>query len=266
MPLFYKHQLSVFDSMYHFWKPVIQPLLETMRPKRILEIGADEGIHSRVLAEYCLEQGAVFHIIEPMPRFDPEALGSPDRVVFHRDLSLRVLPHLPPVDVALVDGDHNWYTVINELRLLRRTAHESGRLTPVIACHDGCWPYARRDLYYGPETIPDECRLPWERAGMVRGQDELAPDSGLNARLCNAISEGGPQNGVLTAIEDFLSDTAESIELTLIPASYGLAILAPRSRLDVHEGLETLISTWTTDEGFLDIQHQLEEHTAETVV
>lgn len=244
--------------MHRFWKPVIQPLLETTRPETILEIGADMGIHSRALAAYCMERGAVFHVIEPVPQFNPEALGPPDRVVFHRDLSLRVLPYLPPVDFALVDGDHNWYTVVNELRLLRRSAHESGRMTPIIVCHDGCWPYARRDLYYDPETIPDEYRRSWELAGIVRGQDELVPDGGLNAHLRNATSEGGARNGVMTAIEDFLSDTAEPIELTLLPILHGLAILAPRSRLEAHDGLEDMLSSWAGDTGMCSLHQELE--------
>ena len=39
---------------------------------------------------------------------------------FHIGLSLDVLPKLGPFDFVLIDGDHNWHTVLNELRLLER--------------------------------------------------------------------------------------------------------------------------------------------------
>ena len=68
------------------------------------------------------------------------------------------------------------------------------------------WPYGRRDLYYQPDTIPAEFRHPFAEKGIVRGQSRLAEVGGLNSRnYQNALEEGGPKNGVLTAIEDFLA-------------------------------------------------------------
>ena len=61
------------------------------------------------------------HVIDPVPAFDPDEherrFGG--RYVFHRDLSLNVLDRCGAFDVALIDGDHNWYTVYNELRVFR---------------------------------------------------------------------------------------------------------------------------------------------------
>ena len=67
--------------------------------------------------------------------------------------------------MALVDGDHNWYTVVNELRLIAATSAGAGEPLPVLICHDVGWPYGRRDLYYAPEQIPEEYRQPWAQQG-----------------------------------------------------------------------------------------------------
>ena len=69
---------------------------------------------------------AELHVIDPVPDFDPDEHEQqfPGRYVFHRDLSLNVLPDLPPMDAALIDGDHNWYTVYNELQLLGEVARD----------------------------------------------------------------------------------------------------------------------------------------------
>ena len=56
------------------------------------------------------------HVIDPLPYFDPAEHEKrfAGQYVFHRDLSVNVLGALAPMDVALIDGDHNWYTVFTE--------------------------------------------------------------------------------------------------------------------------------------------------------
>ena len=113
--------------MFPFWDIVIAPLIEAADPKVVVEIGALRGDTTVRLLE-SLDHGAELHVIDPEPQFDPEEherrFGG--RYVFHRDPSLDVIPDLPPVDVALIDGDHNWYTVYNELRLLDNGARRAG--------------------------------------------------------------------------------------------------------------------------------------------
>ena len=215
--------------MRRFWKSVVHPLLDLVQPEAVLEIGAGGGKHTRRLAEFCGKTGATLHVIDPDPQFDPEPL-SREGVVFHRDLSLNVLPSVPAVDVALVDGDHNWYTVFNELHYLQRAGHKAGRPMPVVLCHDVGWPYGRRDVYHFPESIPDEFRRPWERKGLIEGQSELASEGGHNPDFAHACVEGGPRNGVLTAVEDFLEEADEEISLRIASDNYGLAVLVPKAR------------------------------------
>src|SRR5690606_19879023 len=129
-----------------------------------------------------------------VPAFDPEehAERFAGRYHFHQALSLEVLPSLEPMDAALVDGDHNWYTVYNELKLLAEGATRAGAPLPVLILHDVLWPYGRRDLYYAPEQIPDEFRQPYREMGMRPGERELNPKGGLNPTMHNAEVEGGP--------------------------------------------------------------------------
>ena len=133
-------------------------------------------------------------------------------------------------DCILIDGDHNWYTVFNELRLIReRTLLKAGGY---IFLHDVDWPYGRRDLYYQPETIPAEFRHPFAEKGIVRGQSPLAEVGSMNSRnYLNAMEEGGPKNGVLTAIEDFLALHPGDYRFFMIRYQWGLGVLQLRSAL-----------------------------------
>ena len=122
--------------VFPFWKPVLAPVLAAAEVRRVVEIGALRGDNTREIIE-TLGPDSVLHVIDPVPEFDPDEhrarFGA--QYVFHRDLSLAVLGTLPPMDAALVDGDHNWYTVVNELRLLGQVAREHGAPLPVLILH-----------------------------------------------------------------------------------------------------------------------------------
>ena len=70
--------------------------------------------------------------------------------------------------------------------------------------HDVAWPHARRDTYYVPERIPEEHRQPLaHEVYLVAIEPGVSEDGGL-AFIWAAEREGGPRNGTLTAIEDFV--------------------------------------------------------------
>src|SRR5690606_26010799 len=131
---------------------------------------------------------------DPAPDFDPAEHEArfPGRYVFHRAPSLDVLPTLDGIDAALIDGDHNWYTVFNELRLIAEGAERAGTPLPVLVLHDVGWPYGRRDLYYAPERIPEEHRQPYVQRGLLPGNPGVVRRGGLNPTMWNAETEGGP--------------------------------------------------------------------------
>jgi cephalosporin hydroxylase/glycosyltransferase involved in cell wall biosynthesis len=220
--------------VYPFWDLVIAPVIEAAGAKRIVEIGALRGDTTVRMLDR-LGPDTELHVIDPVPEFDPEEHMArfPGRYVFYRDISHNVLPRLGPVDVALVDGDHNWYTVYHELKMLAEAAEAAGQPLPVLIMHDVLWPYGRRDLYYTPETIPDEFRHPYAQRGMRPGRSELVPEGGggVSPTLNNALEEGGPRNGVMTALEDFLAEYSQPVRLIVIPIYFGLAIVASEERL-----------------------------------
>jgi cephalosporin hydroxylase len=225
--------------MYPFWNDVVAPVIEAARARRIVEVGALRGENTEQMLER-LGPDVELHVIDPLPDFDPrehEARFS-GRYVFHRDLSVNVLGDLPPMDVALIDGDHNWYTVHTELQLLDQVSRAAGAPFPVAILHDVGWPYGRRDLYYDPNNIPEEHRQSWNREGIRRGRSELVPGGGgLNAQLANATHEGGPRNGVLTALEDFVAEHGQPLRVVILPIYFGLAIVAERGLLRARPAL-----------------------------
>lgn len=218
--------------MYHFWEPVIRPIFEIVRPRSIVEIGADEGQHTRRLLEYCKVHGATMHVVDvfPLPALPlwQEEFG--DHLVLHTEKSLDALPKIPDYDAVLIDGDHSWYTVFHELLLMEEHALRTGEF-PLVFLHDVGWPLARRDAYYAPEQIPPEFRHPYDRRNPLFGRDTLASaeGGGCSPHVCFATQEGGPRNGVLTAVEDFLDRTKQDLRFVNIPGFHGLGVLAPES-------------------------------------
>lgn len=230
--------------MRWFWRLIVAPMLEALRPSVIVEIGAETGVVTAQLAEWSSNHRALLHVIDPEPQFDVEALKANHRgsLRIHRTLSLRALPRIQAADLILIDGDHNWYTVRRELRQLEHRAAKDERLPPVILLHDIGWPYARRDLYYFPGTIPSRYRHRYEQAPVSPARSELG-SPGLNPHLYNAVHEGGPANGVLTAVEDFVSGSETRWHFTTVPGMFGLGILAPEALLRRRRKVRTLIAS-----------------------
>ena len=146
------------------------------------------------------------------------------RVTIHKGISLDILPRLDKTfDCILLDGDHNWYTVYHELQCIRdRNLLRRGGM---IFLHDVGWPYGYRDMYYQPENIPSEYRQPYARGGIVRGRSELSSGSGVNSVLCNAVHEGGPRNGVMAGVKDFLRETPDQYQFAILKNMDGLGVI-----------------------------------------
>ena len=129
--------------------------------------------------------------------------------------SLSALRQIPLPDAVIIDGDHNYYTVSEELRLIAERA--SGGL-PLLVFHDVSWPHGRRDAYFAPERIPEEHRQPLaEGAGLFPGERGLK-FGGLTYKWA-AAREGGARNGVLTAVEDFAAQHPE-LRLAIVPVFF----------------------------------------------
>lgn len=236
--------------MIAFWPDVIRPILEDLHPANIVEIGSESGKTTRLLLEFAQKHDARVHSIDPAPAFDAESWQReiPQSFSITRLPSLVGLPAIDQFDVVLIDGDHNWYTVYNELQLIERLSEQIGQPLPLVFLHDIGWPYGRRDLYYNPSTIPQEFRRPYARKGISPTSSRLLSAGGLNAKLCNALEEGGEKNGVLTAIEDYLKHTQAQIELVKIPAVFGLGILLPAALAEANPAVAKKVRAWAAPE------------------
>lgn len=220
--------------MRRFWFDVTEPILRQRGISHVVEIGSQSGESTRRLLELCKELGAHADIIDPLPPANEEEIGPllAAHGKMHLARSLDVLPELPVADAYLIDGDHNWYTVHHELLTIEDRVQATGSRPPVILMHDVGWPYARRDLYYDPETVPAEARQPWVRGGVHPGQVEVDPDGGMNRHLSHAKLEGGPKNGVRTGVDDFLEARPDRYRWSSLSVFHGYGFLVPVSELD----------------------------------
>ena len=195
---------------------------DTAGVRSVIEVGAERGRLTQELLKWAAPSGARVTAIEPAPVSDLLELveENPDLEVVE-ETSLDALEHLPIADAIVLDGDHNYYTLSNELRLIAERAPD-GRIPPLLF-HDVCWPLARRDQYAAPERIPVEHRHPYgEDIKLVPGNHGTA-QRGLPFEW-GALEEGGPRNGVMTAIEDFIAER-DDLRLAVIPIFFGCGLL-----------------------------------------
>lgn len=201
---------------------ILTGCLDARGARSVVEVGSYAGDLTEVLLDWGAGAGARVLAIEPAP--EPQLVALSDRrgdLELIRETSLDALPNLPLPDAVVIDGDHNYYTVSEELRLIGERA--PGPEIPLLMLHDVGWPHGRRDAYWAPERIPDEHRQPVvARPGLFPGEPGVA-DDGL-PMYSSAEREGGPRNGVLTALEDFLV-RREDLELAILPPFFGFGVV-----------------------------------------
>ena len=184
-------------SMFPLWEDVVGPVLGAARPRLVVEIGALRGENTELLLSR-LPADAELHVVDPLPDFDPtehEARFA-GRYVFHRDLSLNVLGGLPAMDAAIIDGDHNWYTVLPRAAAPGR--HQPPRRSTAAAAGA-----ARRRLAvrpagpllrprHDPRRVPPAVAPRRHAPGTAEPRDggRIQPDAGQrrHARAANAMA------------------------------------------------------------------------------
>jgi hypothetical protein len=205
-------------SMAHHSELLLRAL-EAVGARSVIEVGAYAGDLTRVLADWAGPAGAEVVAVDPSPQEQLVALAAEhDGIELVRRTSLEALPEMPLTDVIVIDGDHNYYTVSEELRLIAGRA--AGGTLPLLLFHDVCWPHGRRDDYFDPSQIPAAYRRPiaGERRGIFPGDPGTRADGLPYPR--SAATEGGPRNGVLTAVEDFVAGDGD-LRLVVVPAFFG---------------------------------------------
>lgn len=189
-------------------------LLDAAGARSVLEVGAYAGDLTRLLLAWAEPAGATVTAIDPAPQPALEALAQRPELELVRETSLAALPRLR-ADAVVLDGDHNWHTVSEELALLDGP--------PLTILHDCSWPHARRDDYFDAGQIPADRRhavVP-EGAGIVPWSDGAEPGGLPYPR--SAAHAGGPRNGVLTALEDWAAGH-EHVRIAVLPLFFGVGV------------------------------------------
>lgn len=200
---------------------IMFPILDAAGVRSLAEIGAYAGDLTTVLLEWAGPAGATVIAVDPVPQ--PALL---DLAARHAELrlqqatSLDAIPNMEPPDAFIIDGDHNYFTVAEELKLIEERTN--GTAMPLLLLHDVCWPHARRDAYYAPDRVPDEYRSTIAEGGGIAPGEPGLTNSGLPYKFVQD-REGGERNGVLTAIEDFLA-VRPDLEFALMPMFFGFGV------------------------------------------
>jgi hypothetical protein len=200
---------------------VVFGCLDAIEAGSVAEVGAFHGKSTRELLAWAEGSGARVVAIDPTPEPALRELASA-----HPELDLVELTSVEALgeleaDAVILDGDHNYFTLSEELRLIER--RNPGAELPLMILHDIGWPLARRDAYYAPERIPVEHRQPLAR-GVYLLPDHPEPVPAGMPFACVAQRQGGPENGILTAVEDFLG-TRPDLRLAVVPAFFGLGFV-----------------------------------------
>jgi hypothetical protein len=194
----------------------------------LLEIGADLGAHTRLLVRYCDSINGRLTIIEPFVKKQlQDIIRHSKNINLVEAKSRDALPLMEgPVDAVLLEGDLNYDTVYGDLSNIADMAERCRRPFPVVFLRATGWPYARRDMYYDPEGLPEGVVHRFQYIGMTHWSSGLVPDM-INQPFANAEQEGGPCNGVLTAAEDFVREASIPVCLVTLPIHNGLSIIYP---------------------------------------
>lgn len=245
------------QSLAHLWE-IVCACLDAREAGSVVEIGGSAGELTRELADRAARVGGRVAAIEPSPGRELVELAAQRREVdLIRETSLEALGRIELPAAVIVDGDHNYYTVSEELGMIADRSREGG--LPLLLLHDVGWPHARRDTYYAPERIPESHRQQMvEDAALAPGEPGVAP-AGLRYRWA-ASHEGGARNGVLTAIEDFVA-RRDGARLAIVPAFFGLGVLWEADAA-WSGAVSDAIETWDRD----PLLARLEEHRIANVV
>ena len=231
---FREGQTRLQDLLIHSMAELGDLILSSLsiaKAEAVVEIGAEYGGMSTLLAKFVNRAEGSLVCIDPCPK--PEFLSwveAEPRVRHDARPSLEALCDIKAADAWLIDGDHNWYTVYHELKAIDGICRDQEQPL-LIFLHDVGWPCARRDQYYEPSRIPQEYRHEFSfDAGAIPGRSRLVPNSGFRGMgaFAYAVEEGGPRNGVMTAVDDFLREMladGQEVAFAEVPAVFGLGVL-----------------------------------------
>ena len=209
-------------SMVNF-SPLAERLMNRLENiSKIVEIGAENGYNTRALLNYAAKRHILLDTVDPFLPENAKLLLQSPQFRFHQTVSGEYLSGNDRYHVIFMDGDHNYETVLMDLETIDRKRKQN--CIKVIFLHDVCWPWAYRDIYYGPERI--KAPHPYDYNIRVSPYEEERSEQGLSSgNYATALAEGGENNGVLCAVENFLKTTGSRWRFKSFPVLYGIGVL-----------------------------------------
>jgi hypothetical protein len=183
------------------------------------------------LLAYCEATQGRLTVIEPnVTETLRKVVGSSPQITLLAEKSQTALPRVrEQIDAVLLEGDLNYATVLGDLRGIADISRRMSTPFPLVFFANASWPYARRDMYYDPDHMPEADRHRYDRSGMTPWSQGL--EAGLiNYPFANAEQEGGARNGVLSAVEDFVNENS-GLRLFTFPVNHGLGIVHSESSI-----------------------------------
>ena len=257
-----EHDPGAWGASLLYNAELVIEVLDVAGGASITEVGALHGDLTRLLLLWAQRSAAQVSAVDPTPAPELEALAADHpELTLVREPSHDALAHIPLGDTVIIDGDHNYFTVAEELRIISGRAEQERRALPLLLLHDVGWPHGRRDDYFVPERIPAEHRRPIApEAGVYPGDPGIRP--GALPYHYPAAREGGPHNGVLTAVEDFVA-AGDQLRLAIVPSFFGVGVVWDNSAA-WSEALAERLSPWDRNEHVQRLEHNRVVHLANT--
>ena len=213
------HSMENFSNFY-------LKILGITKVKNICEIGSEFGGNTEILLDYVEKNDGKLTCIDPNPDEKFRNLAYLGKINFIESMSLSSINSVDDIDAWFIDGDHNWYTVFNELVMIGKKFRENSKEL-LIFVHDVDWPSGYRDMYYNPESIPKEFlhEHSWDLGTVPDNPNLIEGGFRGNGAFAWAYVLGGEKNGVRSAINDFLIEEKGKIEFMSIPGVFGMGVL-----------------------------------------
>ena len=196
--------------MYYYKLDIIPIILKRFKVDNVVISGLDDKSTVEIVLKYCDINDVPYTAIDSKNTFSNN---------FIQDYTLNVLPNLSNYGAIFINDDPNWFTVYNELNVIKQNNDEF----PLVFVCNNVFPHKRRDSYIDPEIIPENFRNDFSNKFDYK-------NIYLSDDFYHAIEENTPQNGVFTAIEDFLAEN-QSIGMMNIKFANGITVLYPKNNI-----------------------------------
>ncbi|WP_406532114.1 hypothetical protein [Methanobrevibacter sp.] len=203
---------------------IIPTFLSRFEVEKVLVIGLSNNSILDELITFCIDNHSLLYTIDSeISIYDLIKEEDDSNIVIEyikenvkhfEESSLNILPNLESFDVVFINGDPNWYTVYNELNLIKKN---NSNFPLVFVCNNR-YPHKRRDSYMNPDNIPEEYKHECcNNLPIIFEEDEEIKHAMVEDGFCHAIYQNTPKNGVLTAVEDFLNQNPHLTLLDINP-------------------------------------------------